>query len=325
MRLAIVAVALSLLLSGCASKKHAVRAAAPPPSKQSMQPVMRRQVLNAVDAGEGNPRVKALRERMAAEPKNVKLRIELSAEYGKSGYPEMELDHLRLAVERFPASQAALVALSRTLVRAKQPAEAERRLNEYMAKWAKPSVNVLSWAAIVRDEMGKWKDGEKFHRQALERGSGRDTLHNNLGYNLMMQGRKSEAAEEFRRALDLNPSSETARNNLGMAMGDQPAAAISQFRQSADLAVAHNNLATYLYEKGDMAGARKELEMALEYRKDLPQIMENLRRLSAADGIPIRLPGREPRTFWKTFGLGLKHSFISGDERSTIGTVEAAR
>src|SRR5688572_28732384 len=105
MKLFYAAIAAGVLLGGCASKNRANRVTVP---ANSLQPVMQRQVLNAVDAGEGNPRVRALRERMAAEPMNVRLRLELAEEYAKTAYPELELEHLRLAVERFPESEAAV-------------------------------------------------------------------------------------------------------------------------------------------------------------------------------------------------------------------------
>jgi Flp pilus assembly protein TadD len=282
-------------------------------------------VLNAVDAGEGNPRVRALRQKMAEEPQNIPVRVDLAEEYRKSGYPELELEHLRLAVERFPDSDAAVVALARSLVRVNRASEALMHLQSFLRKQDNPPANVLSWAGIANDELGKYKEGETLHRRAVERAPGRDQLHNNLGYNLMMQGRKGEAAEQFRKALELNPASETARNNLGLALGDQPAAAITQFRQTSDLAVAHNNLAAYLYEKGDLAGARKELELALEYRKDVPKILENLRKIAAQDGMPIQLPRQEKRTFWQSFARGMKHTFITSEETHSIGSADAGR
>ena len=89
--------------------------------------------------------------------------------------------------------------------------------------------------------------------------------------------------------------------------------------------MAHNNLAAYLYEKGDLPGARKELELALEYRKDMPQILENLRKIAALDGMPIQMPRRERPSFWKTFARGLKHTFVASEDKSSIGTAEAGR
>ena len=322
MRLVHSAVAAGLLLTGCASKNKSSHVTVP---ANSLQPVMQRQVLNAIDAGEGNPRVRALRAQMASQPNNVRPRLELAEEFSKTGYPELELEHLRLAVERFPESEDALVALSKALVRSNAAAEAEKCLDTFIAKHEKPSATVLSWAGIVKDSQNKWTEGEPLHRRAVERAPGRDTLHNNLGYNLMMQGRKSDAVHAFRQALELNPSSETARNNLGLSLGDQPADAISQFRQTSDMAVAHNNLAAYLYEKGDLAGARKELELALAYRKDMPQILDNLRNIAALDGKPIQMPHKEPSSFWKTFARGLKRTFDSGEQKQPTLATEAGR
>lgn len=322
MRMAYTVVAAGVLLGGCASKTRTGRATVP---AHSLQPVMQRQVMNAVDAGEGNPRVRELRAKIAAHPRDVEVRIALAEEYARSGYPELELEHLRLAQERFPASEAAILAASRALVHADQAAEAISRLDAYLAKNEKPAAAVLSWAGIARDQLEQWKEAEVFHRRAVDRSPSRDALHNNLGYNLMMQGRKADAADEFLRALDLNPASETARNNLGLALGDQPAAAITQFRQTSSLAVAHNNMAAYLYEQGDLAGARKELELALRYRQDMPKIMENLRKISVLDGKPIRLQTPETHSFWKTFARGLKHTFVSGEERQSAASVQADR
>jgi Flp pilus assembly protein TadD len=322
MRVAAVTMAAGVLLGGCATKNRASRVTVP---SNQMQPVLERQILNAVDAGEGNPRVRELRETIAEEPQNVKARVNLAVAYNKAGFPELELEHLRLAVERFPESDLAVVALARALVRVERHSEAALHLRVYLSKQENPPATVLSWAGIANDRLGKYQDGESLHRRAIARSPGRDPLHNNLGYNLMMQGRSAEAAESFRRALELNPASDTARNNLGLALGDQPAAAITHFRQTADQAIAHNNLAAYLYEKGDVAGARRELELALDYRKDMPRILENLRKISALDGMPIQMPRQENRSLWRSFTRGLKQTFIASGEKHSSGTAEAGR
>lgn len=325
MRLAIPAMAACSVLAplcGCSANGRAAHVAVPPMSRQ---PVMERQILNAVDAGEGNPRVRVLREKVAGEPQNVALRVELAEAYGKAGFPELELEHLRLAVERFPESDTAVTGLARSLTRRGLASEAAMHLRSFLGKQAKPPSTVLSWAGIAEDELGRYAEGEAWHRRAIEGAPGRDWLHNNLGYNLLMQGRKAEAAEWFRKALELNPSSETARNNLGLALADQPDAALAQFRQTAGLAVAHNNLAAYLYEKGDVPGARKELEAAMTYRKDVPQILENLRRMSAEDGQPIRLPAPPNRSFWKSVARGIRQTFVTSEVQRTSGTAEAGR
>src|SRR5207245_499216 len=75
-----------------------------------------------------------------------------------------------------------------------------------------------SWLGILRDESGLWPVGEPAHRKAIELAPSADYLHNNLGYNLLMQQKNEAAAEEFREALKLNPGSQMAPNNLGMAL-----------------------------------------------------------------------------------------------------------
>ena len=75
-----------------------------------------------------------------------------------------------------------------------------------------------SWLGILRDESGLWPLGEPAHRKALELAPAVDYLHNNLGYNLLMQKKNEEAAREFQEALKLNPGSQMARNNLGIAL-----------------------------------------------------------------------------------------------------------
>lgn len=310
-------------IGACTRSPKQARAVVPP---TTMQPMMHKQVMNAVDAGEGNPRVRELRAVVAEKPNNVRARMDLATEYGRTGYPELELEHLRLAVERFPDSELAIRYAARALVRADRAAEASRRLTAFIAAREKTSAAVLSWAGIALDQQKRWAEGEKMHRRAVERAGWRDELHNNLGYNLLMQGRKQEAAESFRKALSLNASSETARNNLGIAVADRPEEALAQFRQaSSDLGVAHNNLASYLYDKGDLEGARKELELALEYRKDVPQILDNLRKVASADGKPITMARKEPHSFWKSFGRGVKLFFVPEDEKKSPGQAEAAR
>ncbi|MBM3785371.1 MAG: tetratricopeptide repeat protein [Acidobacteria bacterium] len=314
-----------LAMAGCTQQRRA-QVSVP---ATGLPPMMQRQVLNAVDAGDGNPRVRALRAEVAAKASELKPRLELAAEYERTGYPELELEHLRLAADRFADSELAIRHLARALVRAGRAAEAAGKLQTFVTKQPKAAASVYSWAGIAMDDSGDLPGGERMHRKAIEKASWRDDLHNNLGYNLLMQARKSEAAEAFRRALTLNPASGTARNNLGLALADQPNEALAQFRRAAadDLGVAHNNMAAYLYDQGDKDGARKELELALQYRKDMPRILENLRKVAGADGRPIQMPSQQRDSFWRTFGRGLKHVFVEEDqkEKTKTGTAEAAR
>jgi tetratricopeptide (TPR) repeat protein len=158
-----------------------------------------------------------------------------------------------------------------------------------------------SWLGILRDERGEWLDGEKAHRAALALNGSLDYLHNNLGYNLLMQGRSSEAAQEFRQALKLRPDSEVARNNLGMAMAAIPNEAVLHWQSVSDPATAHSNMAALLIEQKRYPEARKELDLALGYNKHHAAALNNLRLVSELDGKPAVIPLKPAHTGWSRF------------------------
>src|SRR4051794_16190620 len=106
---------LSVLLAGAALSVSCVRQShvrvagqpAPPPPVTNWD----RQIRNAVDAGDGDYRLRALREKMAGEPDNVAVRVELAKAYRERGYHEVALEISRLAVARFPQSGEAQLSL----------------------------------------------------------------------------------------------------------------------------------------------------------------------------------------------------------------------
>jgi Flp pilus assembly protein TadD len=246
-------------------------------------------VLNALDAGEGDVRIRLLRERLAANPNDLEARLQLAAEYKKAGFPDIALEHLRLASARFPDSQTVAIQLARALVESGSSADGRTHLESFAAEH-EASSEIWSWLGILQDRAGDYPSGERSHRAAIEREPRSDALYNNLGYNLLLQSRNDEAAIEFRRALELAPRSTVARNNLGIALASQPDQAMEVWKGAADRATAHNNLGAILLEKGDHVAARREFERALEYNRDHYAALNNLRLLSDLDGRRVDLP-----------------------------------
>ena len=274
----------------------------PAPVEKTRQPsAMERQVKNALDAGEGDYVVRSLRQKMAADPSNLSVRIELIEHYTRTGFPELALEHCRLAVVRFPESAEIQLSLARLLRRMKMTAEAAQGLAAFLEHHPQQSPAYDSWLGILRDELGEWKDGETSHRAALALNPNDDSLHNNLGYNLLMQKRSSEAAFEFREALKLKPGSETARNNLGMALASTPGDALLHWQSISDPATAHSNMAALLIEQGRYPEARKELDLALGYNKSHAAALSNLKLVSELDGKPAVIPMKPVRTRWGKF------------------------
>src|SRR3989442_1512056 len=94
---------------------------------------MERPGVNAGGARAGDYVVRALRRKMSAEPENVAVRLELIEHYGRAGYPELALEHCRLAATRFPESAEVRLSLTKTLRTLKMTREAADGLAGFLA------------------------------------------------------------------------------------------------------------------------------------------------------------------------------------------------
>lgn len=319
-----------MALAGAGCTRHAVvaRGALLPAAQTGIDP-MARQVQNAVDLGEGDIELKVLRNRITASPNDLSARIALARHYYAEGIPEVALEHLRLACERAPESAEAHLELARMLRKEGQAAEAAKLLEAFTARAftvklpnsaTNRSVNdveVWAWLGVLRDETGAWKPGEEAHRKALALAPDRDDLHNNLGYCLLEQGRKDEAAEEFREALRLNKKSAFARDNLGIAVAGTPKEAVLHWQSVSDPASAHSNMAAVLIESGDYPGARKEIAVALSYNQQHTAALSNLRLLSLLDGKPAEYSLARNPSRWSRIRATWQKFWISKPEESS--------
>ena len=329
LRLAIAAFA-GLSLS-CATTVHTAATASPktPASPKTAAPAgvsaFDRQIRNAQDAGDGDYALTLLRQHVAAEPDNVSARLELANAYRERGYPEIALEISRLAVARFPESGDAELSLVRDLHALKLRPEAVASLEGFLKAHPQQTPEYYSWLGILLDESGQWTSGEPQHRKALELAPSRDSLHNNLGYNLLMQKKNAEAAAEFREALKLNPNSEIARNNLGSALAAGNAAqAVASFQAASDPATAHSNLAAILIENGNYVEARRELYLALGYNKTHSAALNNLELVSRLDGHDATLPAQPAESGWHRFKTGFVRLFYGPLDQPKSDAAQAA-
>ncbi|MES1257690.1 MAG: tetratricopeptide repeat protein [Acidobacteriota bacterium] len=265
---------------------------------------MEQQIVNAVRAGDGDYELHTLRARLDANPLDLDARLEIAKRYQKLGYPEIAIEHGRLACERAPESEEAHLALAKMLRDAAKSAEGARMLAAYVTVNAAAGAGVWAWLGLLRDDTEDWKAGETAHRKALALAPGRDDLHNNLGYCLLRQGRREEAAAEFHAALKLHPHSVIAENNLALALTPDQTGnkePVAHLQAVADPATAHNNMAVALIEAGRYAEAHQEIDAALRYNRAHSAALNNLRLLSDLDGhpaemqAPVRAEGRVAR------------------------------
>jgi Flp pilus assembly protein TadD len=307
MRLYFSLLSIAILALCCASRIPLASAQVklPPP-----QPAMERQVQSAVDVGEGDYDVRMLRQRMAKEPDNLEVRLALAKRYQAVGSSELALEHYRLAAVRFPESAEVHLLLAKSLRRVGSRGEATNMLQEFLRAHPQKSPDFVSLLAILLDEQKQWADGERAHREALALSPKSDSLHNNLGYNLLMQGKNEGAAAEFQEALKLNSHSQVARNNLGMALANKPDQAGVTWQAVGDPAAAHNNMAALYIQQGRYAEARKELDLALGYNRTYSAALNNLRLVSELDGKPASITAKPVQSRWGRLKTGLRKAFI---------------
>jgi len=80
-----------------ASCTHEVQTASHAAARPAVARVMARQVQNAVDAGEGDLVIRNLRQRLAANAKDMDARVLLARLYFQRGLTDLALEHYRLA------------------------------------------------------------------------------------------------------------------------------------------------------------------------------------------------------------------------------------
>ena len=172
-------------------------------------------------------------------------------------------------------------------------------------------------ASFARNRV--WRDSLTLWSDTVRKVPGNGCSHEYLGHALLMAGRTQEAATEFTRSLELDPSRTGARTNLASALaalgrldeaethvrsalavhGDvaeahavlawtlaakgRDAEAIAEYRKALfinpALGGAHNSLGILLARHGDFGGARAEFEEAVRAEPSNVLYAENLAML----------------------------------------------
>ncbi len=323
--------ALSLAVTACATKTTVTSSyGLPTATSKSTTPVastIERQVVNAVELPDGDLELKLLRRKVTDNPTDLKARLALVNYYRERGFGEIAAEHLRLACERTPDSAEAHVELARLLHRQGDLEESLAVVKTFAEKYpaaAAQSVEVWAWLGLLQDESKDFKAGEAAHRKALALAPKRDDLHNNLGYCLLEQGRKEDAAAEFREALKLNKNSVFARDNLGLATTANPKEAVLHWQSVSDPASAHSNMAAVLIEEGKYPEARKEIDAALSYNRQHRAALENLVLLSQLDGKPAAVKPVGSKAGWSKFRAGWQR-FWTGKPEDKVDSTDSGK
>ena len=292
-----------MVCTACTHRVQTTQFAVPYPAVHA---AMAREVKGAADAGEGDLQLRQLRQRLAANAKDLDARISLARYYAERNLPDLALEHYRMAAAQFPDSVPVTLALAKTMREMGEPSEALKTLREFADRQPRTSWEVLSLQGILEDEQGRLAEAEKSHRAALALAPQQSALHNNLGYNLLSQKKTDAAVAEFRRAIELDSKSQVAHSNLAMALaqsGSGSEEALTEWSRAANPAEAHNNLAAAMMEQGRYPEARAELAAALSLQPDLSSALANLKLLSEMDGKPASVSIKRRTSLWaRLFG-----------------------
>jgi Flp pilus assembly protein TadD len=279
----ILAVAAVCLTFGACSRHQAVQS--------NHVSVFDTQVRNAVHMGDGDLEVQALRKRLLENPRDLTVRRRLAEKFEAHGYPELALDHLRIAAEIAPADLDLQLDLAKALDAQKLPHQASQVLAAALPQ-STPSATQWSRAAILTDSVATLADGEALHRKALILEPANHDFTNNLAFNLIRQKRGAEAEQLLTALLRAKPTHELARNNLAMLYASQlnrPDEALLHWKAIHGPAAAHNNLAVIYMEMEKWAEARQQLEQALTMRFQFPEALQNLQIVASRTGGTVTL------------------------------------
>jgi predicted O-linked N-acetylglucosamine transferase (SPINDLY family) len=139
---------------------------------------------------------------------------------------------------------------------------------------------------------GRFAEAAEGYRRALQLGPNPAEVHTNLGVALARLGRLEEAAASYRRAVELRPDYAEAHSNLGNALQGQGKLeeAVASYRRALQLrpgyAKAHTNLGSALQKQGKLEEAAASHRRALQLRPDFAGAHNNLGSALAELGRP---------------------------------------
>jgi predicted O-linked N-acetylglucosamine transferase (SPINDLY family) len=142
--------------------------------------------------------------------------------------------------------------------------------------------------AVAHHQAGRLAEAADAYRRVLDLRPDHAATHFNLGQILFGQGKADEAAAAFARAVALKPDDAEAHLGLGAALkilGRLDAAADALERTVAlkpDLAPAHNNLGNVLQAQGRLEEAVDAYQRARALKPDYPEASYNLGNALAA-------------------------------------------
>jgi Flp pilus assembly protein TadD len=143
------------------------------------------------------------------------------------------------------------------------------------------SLDVSHRLALLYASLKQVEKAEREFQLAAEAHADDPVVLNDYGYFLLVSGRLDEARQWLDKALELDPSSPRARNNLAIALVRQGdiEGSLATFSESVGPASAHSNVGVLLARQGQDEEAVKQFRKALALAPDLEQARAFLNHL----------------------------------------------
>jgi Flp pilus assembly protein TadD len=189
-----------------------------------------------------------------------------------------------LALEQAPENARAMLYLGKI---AREQADLTTSLHwlNKAAELRPEDPEIVTELAITNDTIGQehLAYAEPLYRKVIELRPNSAAAHNNLGFNLLLQGRYAEAIEIFAKALAIAPQNARTKNNLATTylLNNEKEKALALYEGSVGKAAAYNNLGYIYMTQGNWDQAEKAFKTALAINPVFyTKAQQNLERLN---------------------------------------------
>lgn len=177
------------------------------------------------------------------------------------------------------------LSLARLSERHGKPGES---LKMYRAVLSKAPENQLALhrVGVIFAKQGELGQGLEHLQRAVELGDASAELLGDLGYCRFLAGDLDQAEDDLQAALDHDPQLKSARNNLGLVLGEQGCydESLKQFMMAGTEAEAYSNLAFVKAQMGSLKEAEAHYHYALSVDRKLRPAAEGLIQVAATTG-----------------------------------------
>ena len=277
----------TLALAGCAS----MQASSPKPTASPVSEAMMALPEASFEAGRYDDAMRQFQAIVAADPANKRAKIGVAEVQLASGSPQTAMELFTDLAQDLDLHARALQGQGVALMKMGQQGPALNTLKDAVA--ADPKL-WRAWNALgaLYDANQNWDDADHAYGQALALMPNSGIVHNNVGFSHLMRKDFAVAADEFQRALRLEPGLEAAQMNLRIVLAMQgryreALAGIQGKQAPATL----NNVGVAAMSRGDLKNAETYLVQALDASPSQYDMasknLQHLKVLQSGDAGPV--------------------------------------